>query len=142
MRGARWDLQLSRRSHGRWRSALGQTRGTVFIGANQVGVVRVVLVPATALMASGTHRHSPRATTNGLPVVHAVADRPSHGKLAGQGFAASLAPQRAEEDVAVFLDCSHHVLQDKKQATETGGGSFRSNCCELKSNVTTKMYRL
>ena len=51
-----------------------------------------------------------------LAVIHAVADDPGHGDLAGQQFAADLAPQRAGEDVAVFLDFGHHFSPGEKKA--------------------------
>ncbi len=36
-------------------------------------------------------------------IVHAVADGPGHGDLAGQGFAAGLAPQRVGEDYSCLI---------------------------------------
>ncbi|MNY51379.1 hypothetical protein D3C86_1869600 [compost metagenome] len=80
--------------------------------ATQVNVVRVVLVPAAELVRLLAYAGVPFAPPGlGLAVVHTVTNRPGHGDLASQGFAAGLAPECAGKDVAVSICDSHSFLQ-------------------------------
>ena len=83
--------------------------------AAEIGEVRIVLVPAAELVRFLAHADISFAPPRfGLAVVHAVADRPGYGDLAGKGFSAGFTPQRSGKDVAVIIGCSHAFLRAKK----------------------------
>lgn len=100
---------------------LRQLPGRDLLCSDEIGEVRVVLVPAAELVRllahTGVSLTPPRT---GLPIKHAVADRLGHGDLAGRTFAAGLAPQGAGKDVAVFIGYSHHFSPDEKNPLFSG----------------------
>ena len=93
---------------------LGELRGRDLLGAAQVGVVRIVLIPAAELprlQANTGKAFTPPGLS--IAVEHAVADGPSHGDLAGQTLATGFTPERARQDVPVFIGSGHAFLQAK-----------------------------
>jgi len=101
--------------------ALSQLAERDFLHADQELIVRVGLVPATELVRLLAYASVALAPPCLLfSIKPTVADRPGHGDLASCSFAASLTPQRAGEDVAVFFGYRHHFSPGKKYPLNGG----------------------
>lgn len=113
-------------------TALGLVLGTGDrLRANQVDEVRAVRIPAVELVLGLVHAGITLAPPLGSAIVHAVANGLGDGDPSGQAFAASLPPQRAREDIAVYIGCSHSFLRaQKKPAAWPAFGRIRS-CCAV-----------
>ena len=92
---------------------LGELRGRDRLRTSEVGVVRVVLVPAAELPWFQAHAGValPPPGLLGLAVEHAVADGPGHCDLAFKPLTSTFTPQRARQAVPVFVGSGHAFLQ-------------------------------